>query len=392
MPRYTLTDTAADVRVESFEVGAGDLDLAAAGAPAWKVSRRTLRGGRREGVDLIEVDNGALSFAVVPTRGMGLWRGRFGADRLGWDSPVHDGPVHPALVNLAQWGGIGWLEGFDELMVRCGLEHNGAPYTEGNAVYGLHGKIANIPAHRVTLTIDDDAPHAITLEGEVDEARLFGPHLRMTTAIRTTPGSNRLTVRDVFRNLGDAPTDLQVLYHWNFGPPFLEQGARAIVPAEAIAPRDARAVEGLASHDSYAAPTVGFAEQVYFYRPIGDGPGGPTLAILRNHAGDKAVVLRFPVAQLPCFTLWKNTGGARDGYVTGLEPATNYPNPKPVERDRGRVVRLEPSAEYVTETTLEVISGAAEVARVEAEAAALQKAHGPATVHPAPVEPFSPAS
>ena len=55
-------------------------------------------------------------------------------------------------------------------------------------------------------------------------------------------------------------------------------------------------------------------------------------ALLRNRAGDKAVALRFARAQLPCFTLWKQTGGRRDGYVTGLEPATNYPNPRPFEQ------------------------------------------------------------
>ena len=59
--------------------------------------------------------------------------------------------------------------------------------------------------------------------------------------------------------------------------------------------------------------------------------------MLCNRDGDKAVVLRFPQTQLPGFTLWKNTAGPRDGYVTGLEPATNYPNPRPFEKVRDRV-------------------------------------------------------
>ena len=54
--------------------------------------------------------------------------------------------------------------------------------------------------------------------------------------------------------------------------------------------------------------------------------------MLRDQAGDKAVVLRFRKDQLPAFTLWKNTAGLRDGYVTGLEPATNYPNQLPFKR------------------------------------------------------------
>ena len=55
----------------------------------WSVEKRRLRGGRREGVDLIVVDNGALRFSIVPTRGMGLWKGWYEGNRLGWDSPDH---------------------------------------------------------------------------------------------------------------------------------------------------------------------------------------------------------------------------------------------------------------------------------------------------------------
>jgi hypothetical protein len=385
MREFLLTDAASGVHVDSFGLDAAALGLATA-AP-WSVSKRTLRGGRRDGVDLVEIRSGDLSLSVVPTRGMNLWRGSHRGNRLGWDSPVTDGPVHPAHVNAMQWGGIGWLDGFDELLARCGLEHNGAPYREGDAVYPLHGKIANIPAHRVAVQVADDAPHAVTVEGRVDEARLFGPRVRMTSRLTFVPGESRVTVRDEFTNLGDRPADLQVLYHWNFGPPYLEEGARVHAPARTIVPRNARAVEGLAHHDTYGPPEPGFAEQVYFYELHGDGPEGRTLAVLHNRAADRAVVLRFAIAQLPCFTVWKNTMGPTEGYVTGLEPATNYPNPKPVEKARGRVPVLPPGGSHVAETLFEVREGAAAVAEVIREVEALQ-GQGAPTIHPGPVEPF----
>ncbi len=110
--------------------------------------------------------------------------------------------------------------------------------------------------------------------------------------------------------------------------------------------------------------------------------------MLRNHAGDKAVVLRFDQVQLPAFTLWKNTGGLKSGFVTGLEPGTNYPNPRPFEKQRGRVVTLPPGGSHVTETTLEVLATADQVARVESEIEALQKQCVP-MIHTGPVEPFA---
>ncbi len=399
MPTFTLTDVSHEVWVENLTVDAAELGLAVT-AP-WSVSKRRLRGGRRDGVDLIVVDNGALRFAVVPTRGMGLWKGFYLGNILGWESPIADGPVHPGLVNLAAAGGLGWLDGFDELMARCGLEHNGAPFdvkssdadgSEHRTTFGLHGRIANIPASYAAVHVNPDPPHEITVEGHVDESRLFGPQFRMETRYTTVPGSNRLTVRDEITNLKDQPAGFQLLYHWNFGPPYLEEGARFSAPIRSVAPRDARAQEGIDGHERYAGPQPGSAEQVYYYDLAAvDDQGGPTLAMLRNAAGDKGVVLRFRKDQLPAFTLWKNTAGLRDGYVTGLEPGTNYPNPRPFEEARGRVVTLPPGGRYVAETVLDVLAAPDEVAAVEAEIRQIQARVQP-TIHDRPVEPFAPIS
>ena len=106
-----------------------------------------MEGGLRDSVDLVEIDNGRLRVAVVPTRGMGLWKAWHGDWEIGWQSPVK-GPVHPAFVPLWEPSGIGWINGFDELLCRCGLESNGAPEfdDQGRLKYPLHGKIANVPA------------------------------------------------------------------------------------------------------------------------------------------------------------------------------------------------------------------------------------------------------
>jgi Domain of unknown function (DUF4432) len=395
MPTFILTDVSHDVWVEALTVDSAELGLAVT-AP-WSVSQRRLHGGRRDGVDLLVVDNGALRFSVVPTRGMGLWKGFFQGNYLGWESPITDGPVHPALVNLAAAGGLGWLEGFDELMARCGLENNGAPFvvtstgadgSEHRTTFGLHGRIANIPASYVAVHVDPDPPHEITVEGHVEEVRLFGPQLRLETRYATVPGSNRLTVRDEVVNLKDQAAGFQLLYHWNFGPPFLDDGARFAAPIRSMAPRDARAQEGIAAHDRYGGPQPGFTEQVYLYDLAAEGEGGPTLAMLRSADGDKAVVLRFRKDQLPAFTLWKNTAGLRDGYVTGLEPGTNYPNPRPFEQERGRVVTLPPGGRHVAETVLEVLTTAEQVVAAEAEIRQIQSRVQP-TIHDRPAEPFS---
>src|SRR5262249_21137454 len=155
------------------------------------------------------------------------------------------------------------------------------------------------------------------------------------------PGSNRLVIHDVVENRAAQPAEMQLLYHCNVGPPFLEGGSRVVVPVREMAPLTVRAAEGIDTFDTYAGPQAGFAEQVYAYDLVAD-PVGRTLALLYNRTADRGLVLRINRNELPCFTVWKNTGAVEDGYVTGLEPATNYPNFKSFEREQGRV-RLLPA-------------------------------------------------
>ena len=143
--------------------------------------------------------------------------------------------------------------------------------------------------------------------------------------------------------------------------------------------------------DVYGPPEPGFAEQVYFFElhsKADDGGPGASVVLLRDREGGKGIALRFDTTQLPCFTLWKNTGGLKSGYVTGLEPGSNYPNPKPFEKERGRVWTLPPGGSRVAETTFEALTTPEAVAAVEAEIAAMAERGAP-TIHPGPGEPFA---
>ena len=78
-----------------------------------------------------------------------------------------------------------------------------------------------------------------------------------------------------------------------------------------------------------------------------------TRALLRNAAGNHGVTMIWNIKQLPCFTVWKNTVAEEDGYVTGLEPGTNFPNSRSFESGHGRTVMLSPHASATFELQLE---------------------------------------
>ncbi len=378
---WLLTDLANDTWVDPFELTSKEVSPHQ--PTDWSVRKRTLRGGRRDGVEVIEVRDGALEFTILPTRGMGLWRGSYRGHRLGWRSPVQ-GPVHPQFVNLMDRGGLGWLSGFDEWICRCGLSSNGPPGEDPptREFLPLHGRIANSPAHRVEVQVNLDPPHEIRVLGEVDEATLFFPQLRLRTTITTAPGSAEVRIEDEIWNLSSKPAELELLYHCQFGPPFLEGGSRVRAPIHEVAPRNQRAAEGIDHFPIYEAPTSGFVEQVYFYDLLTDA-GGQTLALLHNAGANLGVTLRFAKAALPRFIVWKNTAAEEDGYVTGLEPATNYPNFKSVERDRGRVIVIPPGGVYRCGFAVSVQEGAEEVGRIIGEIDALQATAAP-VIHRTP--------
>ncbi|MEW4489900.1 aldose 1-epimerase family protein [Thalassoglobus sp. JC818] len=359
----------ADLRSDSVCLGGS-----APGADLpWEVLQTRMTDGLSAGVEVIEVRNGVFSFNVLPTRGMGIWTAHFGETRFGWDSPVK-APVNPAFVNLKSRHGLGWLDGFNELLCRCGLSFNGPPgIDEGNpspieSDLTLHGKIANLPAHSVELISNENE---IGVRGIVDESTLFGPQLRLESSITSPLGSTEIRVRDVVTNLGSAPTELQLLYHVNLGSPILEEGARFACPARKVIPRDARAAEDTTGYREYLAPTSGYSEQVYFHETLTNS-SGESLAMIQNASGDCGLSLRFKKEQLPCFSQWKCTQAMSDGYVTGIEPATNYPNFKSFEREQGRVVQLNAGESYTVDLILKALVDQKHVAEARSEIEAIQ--------------------
>lgn len=319
-------------------------------------TRARLTDGPSEGVEVVTLKNDGFEVDVCPTRGMGILDIRSGEDRIGWDSPVL-GPVHPSLVNLESRNGLGWLEGFTELFVRCGLSYVGPPGADEEAgpIAGditLHGRIANLPAGSVEVGHDEAGVFA---RGVVTESVLFGPQLRLTTEIRLTP-DNRVVVRDEITNFGPAECEYEVLYHINVGPPILAGGTRVCVDAiEEVCPRDPRAAEDVDTWSECLPPTDGYAEQAYFFKPSAGANGRTTASLVAP--GGKAFSVEYDPVELPCLTLWKCTQSEEAGYVVGLEPGTNYPNHKSFERAQGRVPVLAAGETDVKTITMSLAEG-----------------------------------
>jgi hypothetical protein len=325
-PDWVLLDAA--TAPQEWQITSDDLGLKI--PTPFSIRQRLLHGGRQEGSIVIDIDTGAMKISVVPTRGMNVLEAVAVDVRMGWDSPV-DEVVNPAFIDLAESGGLGWLQGFNELVARCGYQWMGHPGLDQGVMLSLHGLASNTPASKVVLSIDKQPPYGIRLMGQWKEQAFKQANFLIAAELYTQAGAQSFRLHDTLTNQGDYAKEYQALYHNNFGPPLLEPGARFRAPIKQVSPFNNRAAQELDDWQSYASPARNYGETVYNVVPYGDEQDN-SLAVLHNAAGTLGVSVGFNLQQLPCFTLWKNTDTLGEGYVTGLEPGTSFAYNRSLQR------------------------------------------------------------
>ena len=358
---WLLTDAETNVEKGNWEISSQQLKIK--GEP-FTIQQKVLHGGKQEGSKVLTITSkNGLTIALSPTRGMDLLHVNGQGIRLGWDSPVEE-VVNPAYINLESRNGLGWLDGFNEMMVRCGYEWTGHPVSQDGMLYTLHGKAGNTPASKVEVIVDDKAPHEIRIRGLLRENTFKKTKLDTWTELRYIPGADAFTVYDVLTNHADYPHDYEIIYHSNFSQPILEKDARFIAPLKSVSPFNDYAKKGLSDWNIYGAPTKDFDEMVFNLVPKADAEG-KTVAALINRSGNKGVSIEFDIHQLPLLTMWKNTDTLKQGYVTGIEPGTNYAYPVTIEKEQGRVKQLGAGESATFTLTYTLLKDAESVQKVE---------------------------
>lgn len=365
---WVLTSAKQGTDKGNWQVNSNELKFP--GKP-FSIEQKVLHGGKQEGSKILEIrSQDGLTITLVPTRGMNLLRVEGFGTRLGWDSPVKE-VVNPAFINLESRNGLGWLEGFNEMMVRCGYEWTGHPVNDKGRIYTLHGKAGNTQVSQLEVEVADAAPHEIRIRGLIKESTFKKADLQTWTELRYVPGSNQFSLHDVLTNHSDYPHDYEIIYHSNFSTPILEEGARFLAPMSQISPFNDYAKAGLKNWQTYQGPTKDFDEMVFNIKPLSD-KDHQTLAAVVNKAGNKGAAIQFDTQQLPLLTLWKNTDTLKQGYVTGIEPGTNYAYPVTIEREQKRVKQLAPGASATFDLTYTLLHNSEQVNAVEKRIQAIQ--------------------
>lgn len=305
--------------------------------------------GRLRGMRGIQGWTGSgLHFTLWPDRALDIGPVWFGDKPVAW---LHPGAGSPQSYEPS---GLGWLRTFGGgLLTTCGLVHIGEPDKFQGQAFGLHGRIAHIPAENLRTWQEwqgDD--YILAVEGEARQAVLFGEVLTLYRRIETKLGSKQLKIIDRVVNEGPQPQPHSLLYHCNFGFPIVSPSSQLIIDDVKIEPRTPSARTGLPDHARFQEPEPGYEEQVFFHTPKKEGDGFAT-ASLFNPDLDFGIRLTWSAETLPILTQWKMMGAGE--YVCGLEPATHAMAPWKDLAENGLPHQLQPGEEVIYELNFSII-------------------------------------
>lgn len=277
----------------------------------------TMEDGPGRGQRLLIARNASgVSFEIAVDRGFDLSCVTVGGTNIGWHSSTQ--MPFPARDPGSE-DGWGFLRNFDGFLATCGLDHYSRPHETDVAHLNhphlktirmpLHGRISTEKARLVGYGVDIETG-SVFCEGIVRQASVFGETLELRRRITVPVFENRLLINDIVTNRGFRPASHAIMYHLNFGYPFLD---------------DDLTIEGLPDplqSDVNAIPAVPsdtFGEKV----DVVDNRVTPhaTPVTLRNPRCGLAVSLDYDQQALPKLAIWR---AYQSGvFALGIEPRTD---------------------------------------------------------------------
>ncbi len=279
----------------------------------------TFNDGKKKGIRAIEINTGTLSFTVLPDRCMDIAQASYKGTAISWISKT--GITAPQYYEK---DGKNWLRGFyGGLITTCGLDNIGAPYDDK----GLHGRIANTPAEKVSVFADwVDGEYIMRVSGEMRDSMVFGQNLVFKRTVTAKLLSSEIEVCDVIVNEGFNDENVSLCYHCNFGYPLVSEKSKIVNVPDEIS--------------EITAPVHNIEEECI---PVSYDGDVITVGIENEKIG---AYITYKRDTLPDFLVWKMLGESE--YVVGLEPRTSSLGGKNLV-DNKKYVTVAPFSEYKTE-------------------------------------------
>jgi hypothetical protein len=226
---------------------------------------------------------------------------------------------------------------------------------------GLHGRVANIPAHLIgygEAWSPDGETCTLYAEGEIRQAAIFGEHLRLRRRIEADLGGDAIRLIDTVTNHGFDRTPHMLLYHINLGWPLIDEGSRLVAPIIRTSFATDSVYQQRVSYQRFPAPQEGFVEQVYVHELRATDDGQLAAAVVNDRL-QFGMQLEWSQAEFPHFFEWLHL---REGaYAVALEPGTHAIGGSLAARADGTMIWLEAGESRSYHTTFRVLDGEAAI-------------------------------
>lgn len=251
------------------------------------------------------------------------------------------------------------------LLFTCGLQNICDPCETDGVEYPMHGRIRTTPCeHLCADAFWEGDEYVLQVSGEMREAELFGTNLVLRRTIRSVFGSDKLELIDLVENQTSEPAELMLMYHCNFGFPFLRPGTRLVLPSKSVRGREDWSQESLDLWPTMTEPKQGEAEYVFLHELSEDAAGNSFAAIVNDALGF-GLKISFDRKAQPYFMEWMSL---REGdYVLGIEPSNSSVYGRKYHEQQNTMHLIEPFSTERFSLSFEVLNGEEAIEKLQTE-------------------------
>lgn len=304
--------------------------------PICSIERMCYEEGQAKGVSTFIANNAAgLSFSVLIDRGFDLGNVRYKGSIVNYISAT--GVTHPAYYNPE---GLSWLRSFGGgLLTTCGYLQAGEPCEDDGDFLGLHGRISNLPAEQVCHSIEQEKDRIYgKMSGLVRESCHQRENLTRSRLISFEGRSNTIQIHDEIRNHASSSSPFMLVYHMNFGYPFLNQRSKLFLPRGGCDGWDDYSESMKSGLNQVPKPTPDAKDVLLIHDLDADANDNTSLLLVNEQYGVK---ISYNKRELPYLVQWQLSRS--NDYVMALEPSNNHLRGRRWERENGTLRMIEPN-------------------------------------------------
>ncbi len=248
----------------------------------------------KNGIDIIEMSNGILHVTLNVSHALDIYQILYRGKNISFLSKNGLNAKEGQFAERFEGG----------MLYTCGLDAIG-----GKSGHMQHGMFH---LQRAEILHAEATEEEIVVEAKVEQTSLFQEHFIVKRKIRLAKDSSSLEILDTLVNASYQDVSFALLYHFNFGYPFLDENTKIQIDSKSQTGVTPFAQEHVKEYTQFGKP-IQKEEQVIYHEEVSNFP-----LICGSFAN---ITIEYDHSSFPYLIEWKSM---IDGdYALGIEPSTS---------------------------------------------------------------------